>query len=214
MVIIFDSLPLLLDGALLTIEISALSIFFGLVLGIFLGVFSSERIKWPISKKIIALYVIIIRGTPLFVQLLIIYFALPEALGIEFSPFTAGVLTLTINSSAYLSEIVRGGINGVAIGQWEASYALGYSKSQALRFIVIPQALRSILPAITNELATLIKESSILMVIGVAELLKVFRDIVARELVPIPIYFSAAILYLLMTTFVGLLSRMLERSMK
>src|SRR6202000_1452775 len=99
-------------------------------------------------------------GTPIFVQVLICYYALPEVLGISLSPFVAGVLALGINSTAYISEIVRGGINAIPEGQWQAAYVLGLSRSKTLQGIVLPQMFRIILPSLTNELTSLIKETS------------------------------------------------------
>jgi ABC-type amino acid transport system permease subunit len=155
--------------------------------------------------------VLLIRGTPLFVQVLIFYFALPEALGISLSPFAAGVIALGINASAYVSEIVRCGINSIPIGQWEAAYALGYRPSQLLQSVILPQMLRNVLPALTNEMTALIKETSILMAIGVSELTKVGREIVARQLDPMSIYLTVAGIYFVMTSAVSLCARYIER---
>src|SRR3989338_2515401 len=204
-------LPLLLKASLITLQASALGTLFGLAAGILLGVFNSERLKKNGLSQTIHLYVTILRGTPLFVQILIVYFALPEALGIDIPPLTAGVIALSLNSSAYLSEIIRGSINSISPGQWEAGETLGYSQYQALRFIILPQAIKQALPAITNEFSTLIKESSILLFIGVPELMKASRDIVARELKPMEVYALTALIYLAMTTVVALFTKQLER---
>lgn len=208
------AMPLLLKGALVTVEVSSLGILIGLIGGVIIGVLNCDRLRLPIIAQIISFFVTIVRGTPIFVQLLIVYFAFPETFGIDLSPFAAGVLTLGVNSTAYLSETIRGGINAVPDGQWEASHVLGYTKLQTLRFIILPQAFKSVLPAITNEFAALIKDSSILMVIGVPELLKSSKDIVARELQPMEIYLMAAILYLIMTTFLAQLTKLWEKKLK
>jgi len=204
-------LKLLLKGAVITIEISLIAILLGFISGTVLGVLSSNKIRITGLTLLIQTYVSIIRGTPIFVQLLIIYFALPKALGINISSFMAGVITLSLNSTAYLSEAIRAGINAIAPGQWEAAYVLGYSKLQSLRYIVLPQALQNILPAITNELISLIKESSILMVIGVPEITKSSKEIVARELNPMEIYLTAAVLYFVITFALSQLTKGLER---
>jgi His/Glu/Gln/Arg/opine family amino acid ABC transporter permease subunit len=203
--------PLLAQGALMTLQISVAGVAIGLCLGTALGVLNSNKLQLKALSGMINFYVMILRGTPLFVQLLFIYFAIPEALGIELSPVAAGILTLGLNSGAYLSETIRGGINAVPEGQWEAAFMLGYSTRQTLQHIILPQALRGSLPSITNELVTLVKDSSIMMVIGVPELIKAGRDIVARELNPIEVYALVALFYLLMTTALGLIGKGLER---
>jgi His/Glu/Gln/Arg/opine family amino acid ABC transporter permease subunit len=203
----------LLKGALITVEVSALGIAIGLFFGTLLGVMNSKRFQMPVLSHLITGYVWVLRGTPLFVQLFIVYFAVPEALSIELSPLEAGVITLGFNSAAYLAETMRGGINSVSVGQWEAEYVLGYSTPQTFFYIIFPQALRSVLPAITNELAAIIKESSILMVIGVPELMKLSRDTVARELKPMEVYAMTALIYLLLTSVVAFWTKRLEKRM-
>ncbi len=198
----------LLKGSVLTLEISLASILVGLSFGIVLGVLNCERIRFFPVGPLISAYVTVMRGTPLFVQILILYFGLPAVSGLNFSPFLAGVIALGLNSTAYIAEIVRAGVNSIPVGQWEASQILGYSSFQTLSFIILPQALRTILPPLTNELVVLVKESSILMVVGVPELTKVSKDIVSREMNPMEIYLIAALFYLAITS---LLSTVLKR---
>lgn len=205
-----EALPLLLKGALVTVWISIIGIVCGFILGALFGILDCQRLRSKYLTPILRTYVAIFRGTPLFVQLLIIYFALPDALGIELSPITAGIITLGLNSTAYLAEVVRAGINAIDNGQWDASYILGYSRLQTFRFVIMPQAIRNVMPAITNEFSTLIKESSILMVIGVPELVKVSKDIVARNLKPLEIYLMTALLYLVMTYAVAYCTKFFE----
>jgi len=209
--LLINSIPFLLQGALATIEIALVSIAKGLCGGILIGVLNCNKMGNPFSAGILNTFVWIIRGTPLFVQVLIIYYALPEVIGISLSPFTAGVIALGINSMAYVSEIVRGGINAIPEGQWEAAYVIGLKPWQTLQGIILPQMLRINLPGLTNELTSLIKETSILMVIGVAELTKVSKDIVARELDPMTIYLAAAAIYLVMTTCVSLFAQYTQK---
>jgi len=206
-------IPHLLEGAAVTLQISAASIAAGLIGGIGVGVMNSSRFEAPYLKIFLNGFVWIIRGTPLFVQVLIIYYAIPELLGISFSPFVAGVIALGINSTAYISEIVRGGIDAISDGQWEAAFVLGLNRWKTLRGIILPQVFRNSLPSITNELTVLIKETGILMVIGVAELTKASRDIVVRELDPITIYLTAAVLYLLMTSCISFFTHKIQRKM-
>lgn len=205
-----NALPLLLKGCLMTIGISLTGIMVGFFFGLIVGILLSKKLRVRWFSWLLKLYVIIFRGTPLFVQLLIVYFALPEVLGIHIPPVSAGIITLGLNSTAYLAEVIRAGINNIDKGQWNASYILGYSRWQTLRYIILPQSLRAVIPSITNELASLIKESSILMVIGVPELTKVSKDIVAHNLKPMEIYAMAAFFYLIMTLLVAMATKRLE----
>lgn len=206
------AIPLLMKGAFLTLQISFLALCIGTILGTFMGILSCKKINTYFLNQCVRTYVVFIRGTPVFIQLLIVYFALPELIGLDISPVCAGILTLGMNSTAYVSEIMRGGINSIALGQWEACHALGYSQMQTLRFVILPQTIKNMLPALANESISLIKESSILMVLGVAELTKVSKDIVARELRPMEIYLLTALLYLIMTTLLAQVVKKWERS--
>lgn len=209
--LLFKSLPFLIQGALATIEIAIVSIAIGLCGGIVIGVLNCNKLRNPFSAFLFTGFVWCIRGTPLFVQVLIIYYALPEVIGIALAPFTAGVIALGINSMAFISEIVRGGINAIPEGQWEAAYVIGLKPWQTLRGIILPQILRINLPSLMNELTALIKETSILMVIGVAELTKVSRDIVTRELDPMTIYLAAAAIYLTLTSSATLAAQFFQK---
>lgn len=208
---LFTSFPILLKGTIATIQIALVSIAIGLCGGMLIGVLNCNKMGNSFSTAILSGFVWIIRGTPLFVQVLIVYYALPELLRFPLSPFTAGVIALGVNSMALISEIVRGGINAIPVGQWEAAYVLGLKPWQILQGIILPQMLRITLPGMTNELTALIKETSILMVIGVAELTKVSRDIVVRELDPMRIYLAAAALYLAMTSVVSLFAGCIQK---
>jgi polar amino acid transport system permease protein len=208
------ALPLLFKGALITIWISTIGIFGGFVLGSIFGILDCHQLRNRFLSPFLRFYVAIFRGTPLFVQLLIVYFALPDVLGIELSPISAGIITLGLNSTAYLAEVIRAGINAVDSGQWDASYILGYSRLDTFRHIIMPQAFKNVMPAITNEFATLIKESSILMVIGVPELVKNSRDIVAHNLKPMEIYLLTAVFYLIMTYAVAFCAKFFEGKAK
>jgi His/Glu/Gln/Arg/opine family amino acid ABC transporter permease subunit len=193
-----NNLALLLQGAVTTVELTLSSMALGLVFGICLGILHCKKIAF--CKPLLSSFVWAVRGTPLFVQVLVIYYGLPEILGISFPPFIAGMIALGINSTAYISEIVRGGIDSIPDGQWEASYVLGLDRKTTILKVILPQMLRITLPSLTNELTALIKETSILMVIGVAELTKMSKDIVVRELDPMKTYLIAAFFYLIMTS--------------
>jgi len=137
------SLPFLLKGALLTLQVALCAMVIGLTFGLLFGIISSKNLKVKGVSQLIGLYVLIIRGTPVYVQILICYYALPDLLGINLSPFAAGVLALGCNSIAYVTEIVSSGINAISQGQWKASYALGYGAVATHWYIILPQALRN-----------------------------------------------------------------------
>lgn len=204
---IIAALPFLLKGAFVTLQIAFVSIFIGLACGVLVGILNCNKMGHPALKPLLNAFVWIVRGTPLFVQVLIAYYALPELISISLSPFFAGSLALGVNSTAYISEIVRGGINAIGEGQWEAAHVIGLSPLQTLKGIILPQMIRISLPSLINEMTALIKETSLLMVIGVTELTKVSQGIVARELDPLTIYLTAAVLYLAMTSTVTLMAK-------
>ncbi|WP_139414583.1 amino acid ABC transporter permease [Chlamydia abortus] len=201
----------LLRGCGYTLFVSGISILCGSFLGLIIGTMTSRYFPCRITRWLGNLYVTVIRGTPLFIQILIFYFGLPSIIRLDPTPLMAGLIALSINSSAYLAENIRGGINALSVGQWESAKVLGYKKSQIFFYIIYPQVFKNILPSLTNEFVALIKESSILMVVGVPELTKVSKDIVSRELNPMEMYSICAALYLLMTSLFSYVARLLEK---
>lgn len=206
--IVFPYLPLLLKGTKATIEASTLAILIGLVIGTIVGIGRVIPSK-PINF-IAWLYVYIIRGTPLLVQLFVIYFGLPS-LGIELEAFTAGVIGLGINSGGYVAEIVRGGIEAVPKGQIEAAKVLGLNYLQTMWYIVLPQAIRNMLPALGNEFVTLVKESSLLSTLAIIELTMVGQQIRSVTFASFEVFITVALIYLVITTVVSTLVRYIER---
>jgi cystine transport system permease protein len=162
-------------------------------------------LRWPA-----ALYVSAFRGTPLLVQLFVVYYGLPSV-GIEFTPLTAGVLTLSLNAGAYLSESLRGAILAVAQGQWGAAFSLGLGYGQTLRHVVLPQALRVAVPSMSNTLISLIKDTSLVSVITMTELMLVTKELISVTFRPLPLYVAAAIIYWLLSLFFEGLQRRTER---
>jgi polar amino acid transport system permease protein len=199
---------LLLKGALATMQIAGASMIIGMSAGLILGTMSCSVIR--IGRPAISIFVWAVRGTPLFVQVLFLYYGL-EWVGLSLSPMFAGITALGINSAAYLTEIVRGSIDAIPLGQWQAAQVLGCSRLTTLKGIIVPQALKLSIPAMTNELTALIKETSILMVIGVYELTKVSKDIVTREFEPMSIFLLTSLLYLALTSGVTLLAQGLSK---
>ena len=166
--LILRSFPLLLQGSLITIEITALSVGFGLIIGMFVGI--GRLAHNPVARILSGIYVNFLRGTPLLVQIFIIYFLLPIALGQRVDPFVAAVTACSINSGAYIAEIFRAGIQSIDKGQMEAGRSLGMSWSLTMRTVILPQAFRRIVPPLGNEFIAMLKDSSLVSVIGFEEL--------------------------------------------
>lgn len=188
-------MPLLGRAALMTMQLSLVSMIIAIILGLFIAIM---RVYFPAPFSIIAVaFIEIIRGTPLLIQLFFIFYALPE-LGIKLSPFFAAVLGLGINYSAYEAETYRAGINAVPKGQLEASLSLGMKKWEALRHIVLPQAVRIVIPPVTNDFISLLKDSSLVSVITLIELTKAYGQLASTYYDYIGTGIIVAIIYLLL----------------
>lgn len=201
-------MPALLEGTVQTLKIFFLTLVFSLPLGlpIALGVMSRF---WPI-KTISKLYVWVFRGTPLMLQIFFFFYCLPLFTNIKLDRMSTAVLTFVLNYAAYFAEIYRSGIQSIDRGQREAAKSLGFSAWQTMQMIVIPQAVRRIIPPISNEVITLIKDTALVYVIGVPELLKAAKDANNRDVNPTA-YFVAAIIYLFFTFILTMLSQWLEK---
>lgn len=158
-----------IEGTLNTLIIAAIGVLAGTIIGIILALLKLSKLK--IFKIIASIYIEVFRGTPILVQLYIIYFAIPYTFQFKLAPLTAGIITLSLNSGAYVAELIRAGINSIDKGQMEAARSLGMSHWMAMRLIVMPQAVKNILPALGNEFIAIIKESSIASIIGVNEIM-------------------------------------------
>ena len=207
--IIINSLPLLLVGAGITIEISALSVGFGLLIGTVLGV-CRICLNKPL-RYFAAIYVELIRGTPLLVQIFVAYFALPLLTGSRVDPFIAAIAACSINSGAYVAEIFRGGIQSIDVGQMEAGRSLGLTWSQTMRFVILPQAFKRIIPPLGNEFIAMLKDSSLVSVIGFEELTRRGQLIIARTYASLEIWMAVAFIYLVMTFTISRFVAYLER---
>lgn len=212
-----EYMPYFIDGIKYTLLISVISVLMGVILGSLLCFMKKTSFKIgkfnPISF-IATAYIEIIRGTPMLLQILIVYVGFDQFFGTNMEALTAGIIAVSLNSGAYVSEIIRGGIDGVDKGQFEAARSLGMNKVKAMRLVVIPQAIRSILPAIGNEFVTVIKDSSMASTIGVGELMfaaKVVRGSTFRGIEPLII---AAAFYFVITFTLGRVLNMVERRMK
>lgn len=207
--LILDSLPLLGLGALVTIEITAVAVSLGVMIGLFVGIAELSRYAWlRVPAKV---YVDFIRGTPLLVQIFIIYFALPVIIGARIEPFVAAVAACSINSGAYVAEIFRSGIQSIDKGQTEAGRSLGMSWTQTMVTVVIPQAFRRIIPQLGNEFIAMLKDSSLVSVIGFEELTRKGQLIIASTYGSLEIWTSVAAIYLVMTLSISRFVSYLEK---
>jgi His/Glu/Gln/Arg/opine family amino acid ABC transporter permease subunit len=203
-----DILPVLLRATVMTIEVSAGALVVALALGMIVALMRIARIA-PL-RWIALIYTDVMRGTPALVQLFIIFFGLSD-LGIEFDPVTAAIVGLGMNGAAYVSEIYRAGIQAIGRGQIEASLSLGMTPARAMRFIVMPQAVRLMLPPLTNYAISLVKDTAIISAIAAPEVMFEARRLVEEFHVANQIYLIAALIYLAITIPMSRLARRLER---
>ena len=182
----------MLRGTANTLLFAVASMVLGLALG---GLITLVRVlQVPLLQQVARLYVSAFRGTPLLVQVFIIYYGLPS-IGIEFSPVAAGILALTLNVAAYLSESLRGAVLGVGQGQWMAGKSLGLTHVQTLRHVIGPQALRIATPSLSNSLISLIKDTSLVSLIAVTDLMLATKELISTTFQPFPLYIAAAGVY-------------------
>ena len=210
--LVANSFPLLLEGALVTIKITALSVSFGLLIGLVASI--ARMSKFWIIKMLASLYVDFIRGTPLLVQIFIIYFALPMITGVRVDPLFAAITACSINSGAYVAEIFRAGIESIDKGQMEAGRSLGMTWGQTMYYIIIPQAFKRVIPPLGNEFIAMLKDSSLVSVIGFEELTRRGQLIIARTYGSLEIWLSVAVIYLAMTFVISRFVAYLERRYK
>lgn len=207
--LIWNSLPLLLAGAGVTIEITAIAVGLGFIFGLITSVCRLSGVK--ILQVIAVCYVNIIRGTPMLVQIFLIYFALPMVIGERINPFVAAVAACSINSGAYVSEIFRAGIQSVDKGQMEAGRSLGLSWMQTMRYVILPQAFKHVIPPLGNEFISMTKETSLVSVIGFEELTRRGQLIIAKTYGSFEIWLTVTAIYLVMTLTIARLVSYLER---
>lgn len=210
---LFTRLP---QGAILTLLLTAFSVFFGMIGGSLVAFASISPSK--VLRTLCRIYVEFFRGTPMLVQLFIIYFGLPalfQGIGLQWSldRFPAAIIALSLNVAAYLAEIIRGGIQSIDKGQWEACQSLGMNPVQTMKEVIFPQAFRRILPPLGNEFITLIKDTSLTAVIGFVELFRQGQLIVASTYKAFEVYIVVALFYLLLTTVTSAVFKYLEKRM-
>ena len=191
-------------GLWVTVKISFISLIFAVLLGLIFGLMRVA--KNQTARNLAVTYVELIRGTPLLVQIFIVYFFIGTVL--DFDRFTAGVVALSVFTGAYVAEIVRAGIQAIPTGQMEAARSVGMTYPQAMRYIILPQALKRTLPPLAGQFINLIKDSSLVSVISITDLTKAGREVVSGSFAPFEVWFTVAALYLLVT---GTLSWAIQR---
>lgn len=197
------------EAATITLKLSIIVFLISITLSVLIGFLRTYKLP-KLIRFLLAFYVEIFRGTPLLVQLFLIYFGMP-VFGIKLSPMSAAIIGLSLNATAYMSEVIRGSILSIDKGQYEASYSLGYTKFSMYINIILPQAFRIALPSLMNSFASIIKETSLVSVISIAEITRVGNQIYSRTLRPFEVYLTISIFYFAMTYTISLISRMIER---
>lgn len=213
--------PMFLRGALSTLEISIISTILGTVLGLVIGIIRTipqpergpKKIFLKIVNGLMSVYIEVFRGTPMIVQAMIIYYGVANTYGIDMDRTFAAILIVTINTGAYMSEIVRGGILSIDKGQYEAAQSVGMTHFQTMMNVVLPQVIRNIMPATGNEFVINIKDTSVLNVISVTELFFATKSVAGVNYMYMETFIVAALIYLVMTFSVTRILRFIERKM-
>jgi len=206
------NLKFLLSGLTTTIYISVVSIIISMILGMLVALPSLSKNKFLSYLNIT--YVEIVRAIPLLVLILWVYYGLPIMTGISFSPFVSGIIALSISESAFQAEIFRAGINSIKKAQWEAGSSLGLSFLNKLRFVIMPQAIKNILPAIGNQFVYVLKMSSLVSIIGIGDLTRKANELVVTTYRPLEIYTFLIFEYLILILIFSYFVRKLEKKLK
>jgi glutamine transport system permease protein len=209
--VMWESVPMLMEGLRYTIIITAGGLFFGFILGVASGLMKLSRN--PILPRIAGVYIESIRGTPLMVQVMFLYFGLPLLLGMRIPPLTASIIAIAVNAGAYIAEVVRGAVQSIEKGQVEAGRSIGLSRSQTMLYIVWPQAFRRMIPPLGNQFIISLKDTSLLVVIGMGELTRTGQEIIAENFRAFEVWLTVAIIYLAITRTLSYALSVLERRM-
>ncbi|NPV25999.1 MAG: amino acid ABC transporter permease [Firmicutes bacterium] len=209
--IVLDSLPSLLLGARVTLTLTGLAVLFGTIIGTFVGMarISKNKLIYGVATA----YVEIIRGTPLLLQIYFCFFGLGQ-LGINLDEVTAAVVALAANCGGYTAEIVRAGIQAIPKGQMEAARSLGMTYSQAMRKVILPQAFRQMIPPMVNEFTAMLKDSSLVSILSITELMRAGVIVVTRTYQAIPLLSAVGVIYFIMTFILSQLANYLERRLR
>ncbi|MBP6116433.1 MAG: glutamine ABC transporter permease GlnP [Neisseriaceae bacterium] len=209
--VVYDALPALLQGAKLTLWITAIGLLGGTLIGFVLGLMRAYG--GVLSNTIASIYIELVRGTPIVVQVMFIYFALPLLANIRVDPLTAAITAIVVNAAAYIAEIVRGAFLSVSEGLKEAGLALGLPMWKVLVFVIGPVAIRRVIPPLGNQFIVSLKDTSLFIVIGVGELTRQGQEIMASNFRAVEIWTAVAVLYLLMIGVLTVTLRIIEKRM-
>jgi glutamine transport system permease protein len=192
-----ETLPLIMSGVKLTVIITLSGLLIGFALGAGFGLLKLSPRLW--LRRLAGIYVETVRGTPLIVQVMFLYFGLPMATGLRIPPLAAGVIAIAINSGAYIAEIVRGAVQSIDRGQMEAGRSIGLTKGQTMLYVIWPQAFKRMIPPLGNQFIISLKDTSLLTVIGVAELTRVGQEVIAVNFRAFEVWLTVGLTYLVMT---------------
>ncbi len=209
--VMWESVPMLLTGVKLTILITVFGLLIGFALGALSGLMKISRNIF--LRKIAGIYIESIRGTPIMVQVMFIYFGLPLALGMRIPPMMAGIAAIAVNSGAYIAEIVRGAFQSIERGQTEAGRSIGLTHFQTMYYVIWPQAFRRMIPPLGNQFIISLKDTSLLVVVGVGELTRTGQEIIASNFRAFEVWLTVAIMYLIMTLSLSRILNMIEKKM-
>ena len=204
---LINIVPSLIKGALITIEVFFLVLILSIPLGVFIAFIMRFNIK--VLNYFLNIYIWIMRGTPLLLQLIFIYYVLPSV-GIRFDRLPAAILAFTLNYAAYFAEIFRGGIESIPKGQYEAAKVLKFTQFQAIRFIILPQVIKIVLPSVFNEIMSLVKDTSLVYALGISDLILASRTAANRDASLLPMFVAGAI-YLILIGIVTIVSKRVEK---
>ena len=202
-----EILPSLLHGAMTTLEVFALVLIFSIPLGILIAF--AMQLKWKPLNGLIHIYIWVMRGTPLLLQLIFIYYVLPSV-GIRLDRLPAALIAFTLNYAAYFAEIFRGGIDTIPKGQYEAAKVLKFTQGATIRYIVLPQVTKIVLPSVFNEIMSLVKDTSLVYALGISDLILASRTAANRDASLVPMFLAGAI-YLIVIGVVTLVAKRIEK---
>ena len=215
--IFVNNSSMFINGTIVTLKISLLSTIIGLIIGLVVGGIRTipeqkgfKRVIQKIVNGILMIYIQVFRGTPMMVQALLVYYGIAYYYGIQIDNMLAAYIIVSINTGAYMSEVVRGGINSIDKGQFEASYASGMTHAQTMLYVIVPQTLRNILPATGNEFVINIKDTSVLNIISVSELFFASKSIAGQSFDTFNTFIVTAIIYLFLTTVITQILTIIE----